>query len=75
MDLTRTIVFAAALLMFMLSLGYVFASDTPPAGAELKNTPPSKEVHKARDKAAADRAFRARAAPKPRATASRRFTT
>lgn len=71
MDLTRTIVFAAALLLFMLSLGYVFAGETP--AAEPRNTPPSKEVRKARGKemeerdAALDRSFRARAAQKSRA--------
>jgi hypothetical protein len=75
MDLTRTIVFAAALLMFMLSLGYAFACEAPRPGTEFKDTPPSKEVHKARVKAAEDRALRARAAPKTRVTATRRFTT
>lgn len=72
MDLTRTVVFAAALLLFMLSLGYAFAEPAAP------NTPPTKEVQPARDKASDHPALRARAAQKTtrtRVTATRRFTT
>lgn len=65
MDLIRTVVMAATILLFMLSLGYAFADSTPPAASaqtESQNTPPSKEVQEARRKAAVARAFLARAA-------------